>query len=133
MISQAKKEAVPKTIPFKCPSCSRIHEITLEWTEIQEAKLKLKLIQKAFGHEERGQVILVHIDWDLRIRRITPCSYSSTAGVANQANSATKKAIEFVSIFPNDDKTHLDRPVAIRLRKTDEKGLQGLIASMAAS
>lgn len=64
-----------KEIDFQCPICKQYHKINISVQELGQAKFQLKLIQKAFSHEDFGQVIILHIDWESRIRRITAYNF----------------------------------------------------------
>jgi hypothetical protein len=62
-------------IDFHCPVCKSHHKVNISSNELQQAKFQLKLVQKAYGHEDYGQVIILHIDWESRIRRITAYNF----------------------------------------------------------
>ena len=64
-----------KEIDFQCPICKKHHIVTISLEELQKAKFQLKLVQKAYGHEDFGQVIILHIDWESRIRRVTAYNF----------------------------------------------------------
>jgi hypothetical protein len=64
-----------KEINFQCPICKQHHNIKISIDELKQAKFQLKLVQKAYGHEDFGQVIILHIDWESRVRRITAYNF----------------------------------------------------------
>jgi hypothetical protein len=64
-----------KEINFQCPICKQYHKIKISIDELKQAKFQLKLVQKAYGHEDFGQVIILHIDWESRVRRITAYNF----------------------------------------------------------
>ncbi|OLS26974.1 MAG: hypothetical protein HeimC3_06330 [Candidatus Heimdallarchaeota archaeon LC_3] len=88
-----------KEIIFQCPICKRHHKVAISLEELQKAKFQLKLVQKAYGHEDFGQVIILHIDWESRIRRVTAYNFLDNPKSALQEdkkyiNSFTRKNLK---------------------------------------
>ena len=61
-----------KEIYFQCPICKKHHNITISLEELQNAKFQFSLVQKAYGHEDYGQVIisLINLTQDLKKKKI---------------------------------------------------------------
>lgn len=66
-------------VNFICPICHTTHTIQIDLKELQQARGDLKLIQKAYDHEDQNQVIILHIDWEYRVRRIAAYNYTTSS------------------------------------------------------
>ena len=77
-------------VNFICPICHTTHTIQIDLKELQQARGDLKLIQKAYDHEDQNQVIIVHIDWEYRVRRIAAYNFSTITKNNNTATNQEK-------------------------------------------
>ena len=48
-------------------------------------------MQKAFGHEDLGRVIVLYIDWELQIRRISSYEFVPTKDTGRKIDSTTSQ------------------------------------------
>ncbi|MHA2105743.1 MAG: hypothetical protein ACW981_20135 [Candidatus Hodarchaeales archaeon] len=136
---------IQKEINFQCPICKQHHKIKISVDELKQAKFQLKLVQKAYGHEDFGQVIILHIDWESRIRRITAYNFLENLKLSkNNESDLNKTFLEKIPYETNrklpstedlNKKTAIDmvKPWKTGLIKESQMSLDKLIHSMVKS